>query len=155
MDDLGHILWNSAPVLENIYLVISVLKNLFSLIIFVLLLSNLFIFIFILFYWYSLLASYLTFCTSSSKEPNGKFENEKMDKCMPGKCAPKEMWGSNLESKNNEVNCNNGHKICYHMPVKKQQQQQQQQVPWRGDLVIEGSLRDLFNCKMELPLKMC
>lgn len=29
------------------------------------------------------------------------------------------------------------------------------QVPWRGDLVMEGSLRDLVNCKMELSLKMC
>lgn len=91
MDDLGHNLLNSAPVLENIYLVISILKNLFSLIIFVLLLSNPFIFIFILFYWYSLLASYLTFCTCSSKEPSGKFENEKTDKYMPGKCVPKEI----------------------------------------------------------------
>lgn len=128
-------------------------ENLFSLIIFVLLLSNPFIFIFILFYWYSLLASYLTFCTCSSKEPNGKFENEKMDKYMPGKCVPKEMWGSNLESKNNGINCNNSHKICYHIPVKKQKQKTKNKFP--GEVIWSWRSKNLFNCKMELPLKMC
>lgn len=39
--------------------------------------------------------------------------------------------GSNLESKNNGINCNNSHKICYYMPVKKKKKKQ---VPWRGDL---------------------
>ena len=149
MDDLGHILLNRAPVLENIYLVISILKNLFSLIIFVLLLSNSFIFIFIQFigthFWHPISHFVLALLKN-------QMENLKMKKWT-------NICHENVYQRKSEAAIlkAGAMKLIAIIAIKSllPYVPKKNQVPWRDGLVMEGSLRDLFHCKMELSLKMC